>query len=54
VPRGEEAVVVLSLLVTGLFAGQAVRQVVRMVAGPRVTVETDADPAPAQTLREEA
>jgi hypothetical protein len=52
VPRGDEAMVVLSLLVTGLFAGQAVRQVVRIVAGPRVTVA--ADPAPAQTLREEA
>jgi hypothetical protein len=45
IPRSEEAIVVLSLLVTGLFAGQAVRQAVRIATGPRVTVDFGQQPA---------
>ena len=37
IPRGEEAIYVLALLVAGLLAGQAVRQVRRVAAGYPVT-----------------
>jgi hypothetical protein len=39
IPRSEEAVHVLALLVCGLLAGQAVRQARRLAAGYPVTVE---------------
>ena len=38
VPRSEEAIYVLSLLVAGLFAGQTVRQARRLVTGHGVSV----------------
>jgi TRAP-type C4-dicarboxylate transport system permease small subunit len=39
IPRAEEAVYVLAMLVCGLLAGQAVRQARRLAAGYSVTVE---------------
>jgi TRAP-type C4-dicarboxylate transport system permease small subunit len=41
IPRSEEAIYLLAMLVCGLFAGQVVRQVRRMIVSP-VRVESDA------------
>jgi hypothetical protein len=41
IPRSTEAIWILSLLVTGLFSGQVVRQARRLVAGYPVTVVRD-------------
>jgi hypothetical protein len=40
IPRGEQAILVLALLVTGLFAGQSVRQARRLVELSQIIVPT--------------
>jgi membrane-bound ClpP family serine protease len=39
VPRRDEAIILLSLLVTGLFAGQTVRQMKRLAQRATITIE---------------
>ena len=45
IPRGEEAMFILALLVTGVFAGQIVRQARRLTRPLPATIATDAPPA---------
>jgi hypothetical protein len=46
IPRGDEAMVILALLVTGVFAGQVVRQARRLTRPLAATIATSADLAP--------
>jgi hypothetical protein len=46
IPRGDEAMFILALLVTGVFAGQVVRQARRLTRPLGATIATSAPPAP--------
>jgi hypothetical protein len=46
IPRGDEALFLLALIVTGVFAGQVVRQARRLTRPLPATIATDAPPEP--------